>query len=146
MKNKVVIVFVIILASFITWQTAYGHAVMKKPDKDSEALQFQDMLMLFLLPHMNDKLTEVYSKVLYASPDLYPYFVDVKHVERVNGFRGFSFRITLDATPTVGPHIPVGEDLFTFEISPAGVKLAKFKHIKGPNKSDFPPNYQDLLK
>ncbi|BBH24833.1 hypothetical protein Back11_61780 [Paenibacillus baekrokdamisoli] len=33
------------------------------------------------------------------------------------------------------------------EISPTvKVKLVDFKHLKGPDKKDFPPNYQDLLK
>jgi len=102
--------------------------------------------MLFLLPYMNEKLSEVYSSLLTGSPDLYPYFVEVKHVERVNGFRGFHFTITVEATPTVGPHIPVGKDLFTFDLMPNGAQLIKFQHLKGPNKRDFPPNYLDLLK
>nr|WP_246120368.1 DUF3888 domain-containing protein [Cohnella terricola] len=48
--------------------------------------------------------------------------------------------------PIVGPHIPVGEDISTYRISPAGVELKKFEHLKGPNKTDFPLNYQDLLR
>ncbi|WP_286154996.1 DUF3888 domain-containing protein [Bacillus sp. FJAT-27264] len=127
-------------------QTSYCYAVGKQRQEDSRELQLQDMLVLQLLPHMDEKLSEVYSNVLTVPPVLYPYFVDVKHTERVNGFRGFDFLITLDATPTVGPHIPVGEDLFTYQISPFGVKLKKFEHVKGPNPNDFPPNYKDLLK
>ncbi|NIK21195.1 DUF3888 domain-containing protein [Paenibacillus lupini] len=111
-------------------------------------MQIQDMLILFLLPHLNEKLAEEYADILKGgSPELYPYFVDVIKTERVNGFRGFDLRITLQAVPTVGPHIPVGEDRFTYQISPVvGVKLIQFEHLKGPNKADFPPNYQDLLR
>lgn len=147
MRNKWVIVCVLIIASLVTWQISCVAAASKKPEKDSRELKFQDMLVLFLLPYMNDKLTDVYSKDLKVAPDLYPYFIDVKHIDRLNGFRGFEFQITLEATPTVGPHIAVGEDLFTFEVkSGVDVKLVKFEHLKGPNKKDFPPNYQDLLK
>ncbi|WP_256758161.1 DUF3888 domain-containing protein [Cohnella sp. WQ 127256] len=147
MRNKFIIVLVLFIVLLVTWQTPCATAEIKKPVQDSRELQFQDMLVLFLLPYMNDKIAEVYSKVLNAAPELYPYFVDVIHVERVNGYRGYDFLITLDAIPTVGPHITVGEDLFTFEISPiVNVKLVKFEHVKGPNKEDFPPNYQDLLK
>ncbi|WP_239551446.1 DUF3888 domain-containing protein [Paenibacillus elgii] len=88
----------------------------------------------------------VQSDVLSGSPDIYPYFVDVKYIERINGFRGFDFFITLDVRPTVGPHIPVGEDVFTYRVSAAGVELKNFEHVRGPNKDDFPPNYKDLLK
>ncbi|GLX71049.1 DUF3888 domain-containing protein [Paenibacillus glycanilyticus] len=118
-----------------------------KPEQDSRELQLQDMLVLQLLPKMHDKLTEAYSDVLTGTPDIYPYYVDVIETERLNGFRGFDLRITLQAVPTVGPHIPVGEDRFTFQISPiVGVKLLEFKHLKGPKKEDFPPNYQDILR
>lgn len=64
----------------------------------------------------------------------------------MNGFRGFNLLIALKVIPTVGPHIPVGEDIFTYQISAEGVKLENFEHVKGPNKADFPPNYADLLK
>lgn len=147
MRGKFIIVPIITFVLLVTWQTPSATALVKKPLKDSRELQFQDMLMLFLLPYMNVKLAEVYSKDLNTAPELFPYFVDVTHVERVNGFRGYDFLITLDAIPTVGPHIPVGEDLFTFKISPiVNVKLVKFEHLKGPNKKDFTPNYQDLIK
>jgi hypothetical protein len=123
-------------------------SVSSRPEHDSRETQLQDMLMLLLLPYMNEKLAVVYSDVLTAAPDLYPYLIDVIKTERVNGFRGFDLRITLQAVPTAGPHIPVGEDCFTYQISPVvgGVKLLKFEHLKGPKKEDFPPNYQDLLR
>lgn len=119
----------------------------KLPDQDSRELMFQDMLMLFLLPHIEKKIDEIYSPLLKEAPTVYPYFVDVTEVKRVNGFRGFDFIVTLDVVPTVGPHISVGEDKLTFRISPGPtVKLESFKHLKDPQKSDFPPNYQDLLR
>jgi hypothetical protein len=138
----------VILLSLLGTQTTFCNAVGEKPIEDSRELQLQDMLVLLLLPQMREKLAEVYSDVLAApgSPDIYPYFVDVTHTQRVNGFRGFDFLITLDARPTVGPHIAIGEDVFTYSISAAGVELKNFEHLRGPNKDDFPPNYQDLLK
>jgi len=117
--------------------------------QDSKELMFQDMLMLFLLPHIDKKIDEIYSKLLNYSPEVYPYFVTVTNVQRVNGFRGFHFTITLEVTPTVGPHIPVGKDLLTFDISPTNpdnVKLLKWKHLLDPKESDFPPNWKDVLR
>lgn len=119
----------------------------KLPDQDSRELMFQDMLMLFLLPHMEKKIAEIYDPLLNEAPTIYPYFVNVTEIKRVNGFRGFDFLITLDVTPTVGPHISVGEDELTYRITPGPtVKLESFKHLKDPQKSDFPPNYQDILR
>ncbi|MGO4542868.1 DUF3888 domain-containing protein [Paenibacillus sp. 2TAB19] len=142
---RVIICFVILLS---TVGSQLCNASDEKPLKDSRELQLQDMLVLQLLPHMRERLAVVYSDVFTApgSPDIYPYFVDVKDTRRVNGFRGFDFLITLDVHPTVGPHISVGEDVFTYRISADGVELKSFEHVKGPDKKDFPPNYQDLLK
>ncbi|OCT13890.1 hypothetical protein A8709_17840 [Paenibacillus pectinilyticus] len=141
---------VVSVTLLFVWHTPRVNAESYSPQTqvaDSRELQNQDMLVLFLLPLMEQKLAEVYVSTLKESPGLYPYYVDVTKVERVNGFRGYEFRITLHATPTLGPHIPVGEDLFTFEISPGPkVKLIKFEHVKGPEKKKFPPNYQDLLR
>lgn len=117
--------------------------------QESKELMFQDMLMLFLLPHIDKKIDEIYSNLLTYSPEVYPYFVDVTHVQRVNGFRGFHFVITLEVVPTVGPHISVGKDSLTFDISPKNpnnVKLLDWKHLKDPQEADFPPNWKDNLK
>ncbi|MNF78482.1 hypothetical protein D3C84_606670 [compost metagenome] len=117
--------------------------------EDSTALMFQDMLMLFLLPHIDKKIDEIYADILTYSPEVYPYFVDVIDMQRINGFRGFHFRITLEVHPTVGPHIPVGLDILYFDISPKHmdhVRLWGWRHVKGPQKSDFPPNWMDILK
>ncbi len=117
------------------------------PDQDSRELMVQDMLMLFLLPYIQKPIDEIYSPLLTESPMVYPYYVDVTDVKRVNGFRGFDFLITLEVVPTVGPHIIVGKDSLTFRITPGPkVKLESFKHLKDPQKSDFPPNYQDILR
>nr|WP_246362299.1 DUF3888 domain-containing protein [Paenibacillus alba] len=90
---------------------------------------------------MKEKLAEVYSDVISILPVYYPYSVNVKSVERVAAFRGFDFLITIDAQPIVGPHVPIGEDVLTYRISPAGVELKNFEHLRGPDKDDFLPNY-----
>ncbi|WP_308637404.1 DUF3888 domain-containing protein [Paenibacillus silvisoli] len=124
-----------------------GAAAPEKHYQDTKELQLQDMLVLYLLPDMQRQLAGVYADKLTALPDIYPYFVDIDHIEHVNGFRGFVFVLTLHVYPTVGPHISVGEDLMTYQIS-AGptAKLAKLVHLKDPDPSAFPPNYKDLLR
>ncbi|WP_248928005.1 DUF3888 domain-containing protein [Paenibacillus hamazuiensis] len=123
-----------------------SNAAGSKPLEDSRELQLQDMLVISLLPHMQEKLAEVYADIITIPPVIHPDSVNVKNIERVAAFRGFDFLITIDAQPMVGPHIPVGEDVFTFRISSAGVEIKNYEHLKGPNKDDFLPNYQYLLK
>lgn len=80
---------------------------------------------------------------------VYPYYIDVTHVERVNGFRGFHFLITLEVVPTTAPHIVVGKDSITMDISPTNpdnVKIVGWKHLEDPQETNFPPNYKDILK
>lgn len=95
-------------------------------------------LVLQLLPYMDEQLKAAYFSLLNTPPQLYPYLVQVEQVERLNGFRRFDFQITLRAFPTVGPHISVGEDLFTYRISSSQVKLVEYKHLKGPNQHNIP--------
>ncbi|MBD3917333.1 DUF3888 domain-containing protein [Paenibacillus sp. PR3] len=123
-----------------------SNAVGNKPLVDSRELQLQDMLVVSLLPNMQEKLVEAYSDVITVPPIIHPDYVNVKSIERVAAFRGFDFLITIDAQPIVGPHIPVGEDVFTYRISAAGVELKNYEHLRGPDKDDFLPNYQNLLK
>ncbi|MFC0216225.1 DUF3888 domain-containing protein [Paenibacillus chartarius] len=126
--------------------TKASNAAGTKPLEDSRELQQQDMLVSLLLPHMKEKLDEVYADFISIPPVVHPDSVYVKNIERAAAFRGFDFLITINAQPIVGPHIPVGEDLLTYRISPAGVELQHYEHLRGPDKDDFLPNYQNLLK
>ncbi|MFD2878965.1 DUF3888 domain-containing protein [Paenibacillus rhizoplanae] len=119
---------------------------LQNPQTDSRELQLQDMLVLQLLPYMNEQLEAAYFSLLTTTPQLYPYLVQVEQVERLNGFRGFDFQITLRAFPTVGPHNSVGEDLFTYRISTSQIKLINYKHLKEPKQHNIPPNDLDMRR
>jgi len=147
MTKRWVATFLVIIL-MVPWSLPCS-AEMKPRLEESKELMFQDMLMLFLLPHIEKKIDEIYSDILAYSPEVYPYYIDVTHVERVNGFRGFHFLITLEVVPTTGPHIVVGKDTLTLDISPKNldnVKIVGWKHLKGPQEKDFPPNYKDILR
>jgi len=103
--------------------------------------------MLFLLPHIDEGVTDYYSELLTTSPHVYPYEIDVIDVERVYGSRGFVFEITLEVSPVVGPHIGVGKDRITFQISsssiPSAAKLLKYEHLQ---TYKLPPNWQHIIR
>ena len=48
----------------------------KLPDQDSRELMYKDTLMLFLLPHIEKKMAEIYSPLLTITPTVYPYLVE----------------------------------------------------------------------
>ncbi|SEN39577.1 DUF3888 domain-containing protein [Lihuaxuella thermophila] len=121
-----------------------GHA--NHQPQESKELLYQDMLMLFLLPHIDQAVHDFYAKQLTASPVVYPYQVEVKKAERVGGSRSFHFLITLETTPVVGPHIPVGTDRLRFEIDPTlpgQVKLIQFEHLKS---HELPPRWRHMIR
>ncbi|MNU05376.1 hypothetical protein D3C72_2501540 [compost metagenome] len=62
----------------------------------------------------------------------------------MNGFRGFILQITIEITPTVGPHIAVGKDLITFEVS-AGptVKLIHYTNLEA---YELPEHWRDIIR
>ncbi|WP_077247764.1 DUF3888 domain-containing protein [Bacillus sp. FJAT-27225] len=111
---------------------------------DSHELRVQDMLMNFLNPHIDDAVCNYYKQILTECPMVYPYFVDVVKSQRMNGFRGFILQITLDVTPTIGPHISVGKDRITFEVS-AGptVRMINYKHLE---THELPEHWKDIIR
>ncbi|ADC52290.1 hypothetical protein BpOF4_21474 (plasmid) [Alkalihalophilus pseudofirmus OF4] len=109
MKTLGLLLFTI---SFFTFGSFEVHVQPKEypvlsEQGDSPELRMQDMLINFLNPHIDDAVCNYYKQILTECPTVYPYFVDVIESQRMNGFRGFILQITLDVTPTVGPHITV---------------------------------------
>jgi len=146
MKTRVTaIIFAILFLMAPEWTSA------EKTPKPQESQQYlcQDMLMLFLLPHMKEAVTRYYASLLHENPLVYPYQVDVIHAERIGGGprdRGFHFKITLIVTPVVGPHISVGKDRISFEISPKfhnNVNIVSFQHLE---THDLPEHWQDIVR
>ncbi|BCG60004.1 DUF3888 domain-containing protein [Paenibacillus sp. URB8-2] len=145
MKKKLRIApFLLSLILIIYPLESKAYPEIHNPKQDSTELQLQDMLMLLLSPAIQDAVNKYYLKYLKEPPLVYPYQIDVIQIERKNGFRGFSFLLTVEVMPVVGPHISVGMDRITFEIS-AGptVKLIKYNHIKD---FELPPNWKNILR
>lgn len=112
--------------------------------EDSRELQVQDMLMLFLSPAIDKAVEQYYLQYLKIKPLVYPYEVNILHIERINGFRGFMFSVTLEVSPVVGPHLSVGKDLITFYVSVGPkLQLIRYRHLEDHK---LPPNYEDLIR
>ncbi|MFU1797921.1 DUF3888 domain-containing protein [Paenibacillus azoreducens] len=124
-------------------------AAAGEESKEPKLLLYQDMVLEFLLPDIQNAVNNYYQNLLSANPLVYPYQIDIIQAKRVNGGpgdRGFHFSITLETTPVLGPHIAVGKDRMTFEISPLfpdKVKLIAFRHLQS---YELPPNLEELLK
>lgn len=115
-----------------------------QPAEKSKEELMMDLFLSLLLPDIQKAVSHYYADFLTESPLVYPYQIKILNMERTNGYRGFMFSVTVEVTPVVGPHIPVGKDQLTFSIGAgSGVSLKSFKHIK---TYELPPNWQDIKK
>ncbi|MGE7133047.1 DUF3888 domain-containing protein [Lysinibacillus xylanilyticus] len=130
--NKMLLIFILPLVLITSFQTTTVSSA--EPNRDSDELRLQDMLILMLTPYIEKDLNSYYyPKILRDfSPDVTPWKIELIETSRVNGFRGFILQITFEIEPTDGGQwIPVGKDRMTYEISVGPeVKLINHTHLK----------------
>ncbi|MCJ8012007.1 DUF3888 domain-containing protein [Paenibacillus sp. KQZ6P-2] len=145
--RSVLLIMTILLCSMPVTITAASF--QPKESKEPKLLLYQDMVMEFLLPDIQNAVNDYYKNRLSENPLVYPYQIEIVQAKRVNGGpgdRGFHFSITLETEPVLGPHVAVGRDRMIFEISPLfpdKVKLIAFRHLQS---FELPMNLQELLK
>lgn len=89
-----------------------------KPTQDSMQLRIEDMLMLFLAANIYEVVGDYYyPRILKLKPEIKPWHITVIDSQRVNGFRGFIFLITIEVEPSLGHGVLVGRDRITYRIS-----------------------------
>lgn len=114
-----------------------------QPDEKSKEELMMDIFHSILSPNIEKVVWDYYSNYLNERPTVYPYQIYIVNMERVGEYRSFKFKITVEVTPVVGPHIAVGKDHLTFYITPSTVKLTKFEHIE---TFELPPNWEHIKK
>lgn len=153
MRKKIIIFLLLLLVFDIPSNcNAYQSTGMVKslviepyipPEKSREEL-YQDIFMTLLLPYIQAEVDKYYEEYLSYPPIVAPYDVKILEAQRLNGYRGFDFRLKIELHPYVGPHLDVGLDYITVRVNPVDkVKIEKFEHIKS---YELPPNYQDIIK
>jgi hypothetical protein len=141
--KRVIIVPSFLLLFLMSATVSYAEPDYYQPAEKSKDELVMDMFFSLLLPNIQEAVSNYYSDYLTISPLVYPYQIKILNMERTNGYRGFIFLVTVEVTPVVGPHNPVGRDQLTFSITPSEVKLKKFKHME---TYELPPNWQDIIK
>jgi hypothetical protein len=114
------------------------------PPENSREELYQDIFMTLLLPNIQAEVDKYYKEYLTVSPTVAPYDVYILNAFRVNGYRGFDFRIKIELHPYVGPHIEVGIDYITVRVRALlKVEIEKYEHIKS---YELPSNYKSIIK
>jgi len=106
MKVKFLMVFIVFVTTLIG--PHYCIAEQRVINEDTRELQFQDLLMIYLNAKIDEDVIHYYQKYLKEPVSVYPYQVDFINIERLNGFRGYDFKVVINVIPVVGPHISVG--------------------------------------
>lgn len=114
-----------------------------QPAKESDEELVMDLFFSLLLPTVQDEVCKYYSDSLTECPMVYPYEIKILKMERTNHYRGYIFSVTIEVTPVLGAHNPVGRDQLTYKITPSDVTLEQFKHQK---TFELPPHLQDLKR
>ena len=144
MKGKLFMAFIVFGTILI--RPHYCLAEQRVINEDSRELQFQDLLMVYLNEKVDEDVNHYYEKYLKVPVSVYPYQVEFINIELLNGFRGFDFKVVINVTPVVGPHISVGKDQHTYEISygiPGNAKLLNFNHLETVT---LPPHWQHIIR
>lgn len=149
--NKTIIfllVFTIAFTPFKTNAMAASTDINRKnlpvpTDYDSNLLQMQDMLMIFLLPYIREDVGKYYKPILKVSPEIEPWRIDLLDIKRLNGFRGFIFELTLEVQPTIGQHVLIGRERIQYRIDTSSVKLVEYTHIKS---HQLPQDIKEFLR
>lgn len=125
----------LVMALFLSFSITSYASVSSIPQKNSTEELYQDIFTTLLFENIQDGLESYYKK-----PVQYALF-DIKVLEaiRPDGYRTFGFLLKLQVKPFVGAHMTIGIDNITFEISPSGVIMKKYEHIKS---FELPPYLQ----
>ena len=142
--KKYIIVPTFLVLILMTSTPSHAEPNYYQPIEKSKEELMMDLFLSLLLPDIQKAVSNYYSDFLTESPIVYTYQIKILKMERTNGYRGFMFSVTIEVTPVVGPHNPVGKDQLTFSISAgSGVSLKNFKHLE---TYELPPNWQDIKK
>ena len=141
--RKILIVPSVLLLFLTPAPFTYAEQDYYQPAEKSKEELMMDLFFSLLLPNVQEAVSNYYSDYLTTSPLVYPYQIKILKMERTNGYRGFMFLVTIEVTPVVGPHNPVGRDQLTFSITPSEVLLKEFKHLE---TYELPPNWQDIIE
>ena len=142
MKNRVIIPSLFILC-FILVIPSNAAQKYYQPAKESEEELVMDLLLTTISPTIQTAVSNYYKASLTDDPLVYPYEIKILNMEILGQDRPFQFLVTLEVMPVVGPHISVGKDRITLDISSGNIAVKEFKHIE---TYELPSYWQHIKK
>lgn len=141
-RKRIVVIILFIIVVTITLKITFVNTAAKQTDEESKEILYQDVIITALSPTIDKAIDEYYQNVLSYLPGYDSSFIKILNIERPNGDRTWHFIITIEVTPYIGPHITVGKDRITLDLSYPGVpEILKFEHLED---YPLPERYKDL--
>lgn len=139
-KKLILTIFILIIG--ITIRPSFANSNADQVEENPEDILYQDVIITALAPTIISAVTDYY-KNIYSETPLYDFsFIKIINIERPNGYRTAHFIIKIEVKPFFGPHIPVGKDILSIELSYPGTQvLTNFEHIED---YPLPEHYKNL--
>jgi hypothetical protein len=131
-KKRILIATISILMVVVfTINNTYVNTTAKQVEEKSQDVLYQDVILTALAPAMNHAVIGYY-KNIFNEPPLYDQTsIKILNIERPNGYRTWHFIINIEVEPFIGPHISVGKDRISIELSyPELPEVLKFEHLE----------------
>ncbi|BCJ95699.1 hypothetical protein acsn021_32680 [Anaerocolumna cellulosilytica] len=144
MKKRCILIATIstLIVVVLTINNPYVNTTAKQIEEESQDILYQDVIITALAPTIDKAIDEYYKNVLTYLPGYDSSFIKILNIDRPNGNRTWHFIIDIEVEPFIGPHIAVGKDRISLDLSYPGIpKILKFEHIED---YPLPERYKDL--
>ena len=129
---KKILLCIVVIFILIQFSSAFA-----AEDIDNDTANVNEIVIKLLWPEIQSAVDSFYFPYLTVSPQV-AYYYGTEIVEVSDN------QLTIETTPYIGPHIGVGEDKITFNISNSGdVTVSEYEHIKS---YELPPHRQSIIK
>nr|WP_308742795.1 DUF3888 domain-containing protein [uncultured Anaerocolumna sp.] len=144
MKKKIILVITIFILIVVVFSVKNSIVITtaKQAEEESQDILYQDVILTALSPTINTAIEDYYKNILTEIPLYDSTSIKILNIERPNGYRTTYFIINIEIKPFIGPHITVGKDRISIELSyPGRTEMLSFEHVKD---YPLPERYQNL--
>lgn len=142
MKKKLILTAFILIVAVASLRVTIVNTMAKQVDVNPKDILYQDVIITALTPTINKAVADYYKNIFSETPFYDISSIKIINIERPNGDRTSKFIIKFEVTPFFGPHITVGRDKISIELSYPGIQeLKSFEHVED---HPLPDRYKDL--
>jgi len=131
LKSSLVITIFILIVVVITIKISSINTTATQREEEAQDILYEDVIITALVPTINAAIDDYYKTFLTESPLYDSTSINILDIERPNGYRTWHFIINIEVSPFIGPHITVGKDKISIDLSYPGIpEILKFEHIE----------------